>query len=316
MAFKDKTFSEFLVKKGLALILAGIIIGIFVSVVVIKLIRRKKYFDYVTEKLVMLFDSEKFTVILVSKETKKIAGISDKYINPECYKIKIDPTSTFIQIPYFTRFLSYVLFWGYFSLQALFLKEIFTDTDQSLEDNEFVCYNISIRLVKALYRCERYGLKSIDEIFDSMDQIAGILALYELNQIAFRFSFKFFKWVLVKRFFSRFATRLKDQYENDNIPLISFSQVNYILLMAYLTYSIYDNLVTEKYYIPIKLVCYSILMYANVLSSYETVKYLVSQSALHEKYEPVLVEFENEEKSSEQSVVVNQAEDQGVLLDK
>ncbi|CAF1010461.1 unnamed protein product [Brachionus calyciflorus] len=277
--------------------------------------RFKNYFDYVTERLIELFDSEKITIIKVDKENKLLnAPVCQKYVNQECYGIKIDPTSVFIQLPYFTRFISYVLFWGYFSIQTLFLKEIFTDTDQSQDDNEFVCFNVSTRLVKALYRCERYDLKSIDEIFESMDQIAGVLALHELNKYVFKFSFKFFKWFLLRKCFSRHVSKLINQYENKKIPLVSLSQLNYIIIIGYLTYVIYDNLVTEKHYIPIKFVCYSVLIYSSILSAFETVKYLISQKCLEECYEQVLIKYEEDDcVANSQDIIVNTADNHALI---
>lgn len=299
MSLRDVNLSEYLVKKGLVLILSLIFVGIVLSVIVIKLIQRKQYFNYVTEKLIELFDCEKLAIVYIEKASKSISSLNKKYINSECYNIRIDPTSVFIQLPYYTRFLSYILFWGYFSIQTLFMKEIFTDSDISLDNNEYKCFNLSTKLVKALYRCERYGLKSIDEIFDSMDEIAGILALHELNRMVFKKFFKFYKWLLCKRCFKRYCNRLKSQYENNRVPLVSISQVNYIIIIAYLSYSIYENLVTEKHYIPVKLVCYSVLIYSSILSSFETVKYLISQSCLEEFYDSVMVQYDfNEEEIS------------------
>lgn len=292
MGLRDINLSEYLVKKGLPLIIGIILVGILLSVIVIKAIKRKFYFNYVTEKLIELFDCERLTIIQIEKSSKSISSFSQKYINSECFNIRIDPTSVFIQLPYYTRFLSYILFWGYFSIQALFMKEIFTDTDISLDNNEYKCFNISSKLVKALYRCERYGLKSIDEIFDSMDEVAGVLALHELNRVVFRKSFKFYKWLLCKQVFKKYTNRLKSQYESNRIPLVSLSQINYIIIIAYLSYSIYENIVTEKHYIPVKLVCYSVLIYSSILSAFETVKYLISQSCLEEFYDSVMVHYD------------------------
>ncbi|RNA43642.1 hypothetical protein BpHYR1_028863 [Brachionus plicatilis] len=303
MNLNDVNLSEYLVKKGLPLIIICILVGIALSVLVIKIIRRKNYFDYVTEKLIELFDCEKLSIIQIEKGSKSINSLSQKYINSECFNIRIDPTSVFIQLPYYTRFLGYILFWGYFSIQTLFMREIFTDSDISLNNNEYKCFNLSSKLVKALYRCERYGLKSIDEIFDSMDEIAGILALHELNRVVFKHSFRFCKWLLTKRFLKKYCTRLKSQYENSRVPLISVSQINYIVIMAYLSYSIYENLVTEKHYIPVKLVCYSVLIYSSILSAFETVKYLISQGGLEESYDSVMVQYDS---SGEEFSAINQ----------
>lgn len=212
------------------------------------------------------------------------------FINKECYFIKIDPTSVYIQFPYYTRFLSYILFWGYFSIQTLFMQEIFTDEDKTNHDG-FKCFNMTSKIIKSLYRCEKYGFKSIDQIFNSMDEIAGILALHEFNNFVFRSSFKFFKWALLKRLFIKFNSKLIKQYKNDKIPFVSLSQINYILLIVYLSYVIYDNIVTENYYIPIKFVCYSVLVYSTILSSLETVKYLISQQEIHSSHVPILIKF-------------------------
>lgn len=299
MNLRNINLSEYLVKKGLPLIIGLILVGIILSVIIIKGIQKKHYFDYVTEKLVELFDCEKLVIVYIEKTSKSISSLNKKFINTECYNIRIDPTSIFIQLPYYTRFLSYILFWGYFSIQALFMKEIFTDSDISLDNNEYKCFNLSSKLVKALYRCERYGLKSIDEIFSSMDEVAGVLALHELNRVVFKKFFKFYKWFLSKPCFKRYCNRLKSQYENNRVPLVSISQVNYIIIIAYLSYSIYENLLTEKHYIPVKLVCYSVLIYSSVLSSFETVKYLISQSCLEEFHDSVMVQYDfNEEEFS------------------
>ncbi|CAF0970850.1 unnamed protein product [Brachionus calyciflorus] len=128
-----------------------------------------------------------------------------------------------------------------------------------------------------------------------MDQIAGIMALYQLNQYVFKVVFKFFKWLLMKNLFRNYCKRLKRQYELNKIPILSLFQINYIFIMGCLIFSIYYNLIFKKDYLPIKLVCYFILVYSSVLSAFETVKYLISQNSLDEYYQPVLLEYQAQE---------------------
>jgi len=182
--------AELLVKYGLPLILFTLLILIIISVIMIKLMMKKNYFDYVTEKLLHLSDWEIEVVELVkthdqifNKDTnQKMVHNDDNqisvpssssspttslivnenetdsnnkdtpdrraFINFQCYYIRIDPCSIFIQFPYLTRFLSYILFWGYFSIQTLCLEEIFSD---SILDG-YKCFNVSIKLTGKLYR--------------------------------------------------------------------------------------------------------------------------------------------------------------------
>ena len=60
------------------------------------------------------------------------------------------------------------------------------------------------------------------------------------------------------------------------IKRISISQANYLFLIGYLSYTIYDNIVTQNYYIPIKFVCYSVLVYSTILLAYSTAKYSIA----------------------------------------
>ena len=52
---------------------------------------------------------------------------------------------------------------------------------------------------------------------------------------------------------------------------------------------IYDNLVTENYYIPIKFVCFVVLFYSTCLSAYSAAKYSIAESQVNEDYLPVLI---------------------------
>lgn len=170
--------AEFLVKYGLPLILLTLIILISISFIIIKFIMNKNYFDYVTHILLKFSDWEIVELIKIndknnqeqpdsqnasSSKTSLILNQNDFYKNQEvmvnlidrkiflnfqCNYIKIDPSSIFIQFPYLTRFLSYVLFWGYFSIQTFCLEEIFSD---SILDG-YKCFNVSIKVTGKLYR--------------------------------------------------------------------------------------------------------------------------------------------------------------------
>lgn len=176
--------AEFLVKYGLPLIIFTLLILIIISVIMIKLMMNKNYFDYITEKLLHLSDWEivelvktddslfdknvkeniiqnddnqnnlpsslSTTSLIVNETDCNYNTKSDRkaFINFQCYYIKIDPCSIFIQFPYLTRFLSYILFWGYFSIQTFCLEEVFSD---SILDG-YKCFNVSIKLTGKLYR--------------------------------------------------------------------------------------------------------------------------------------------------------------------
>ena len=81
--------------------------------------------------------------ILANQDNEKKA-----FINFHCSYIRIDPRSVFIQFPYLTRFLSIILFWGYFTLQTFCLEEVLSDT--SLDG--YKCFNVSKKLTGKLYR--------------------------------------------------------------------------------------------------------------------------------------------------------------------
>lgn len=295
MTIFNSSFAELIVKRGLPFILVALTILILLSVLIIKLVLKKPYFNYVTEHLIEIFDCEQFVILKFENNSGKFVK-AIQHINAECSNIKVDPTSIFIQFPYYTRFLSYILFWSYFSIQTLFLEEIFTDQDLTEPQSNVKCFNMTFnKLFGSLYRCEKYGVKSLTLIFSSMDQIAGILALHELNKYVFRISFKFFKWCLLKDIFRKFNSRLIDQYSDGKIPRVSYAQINYVFLVAYLSYVIYDNIVTEHFYVPIKFVCYSVLIYSTILSSYETVKYLISQREIHNTRLPLLMSVDGQE---------------------
>jgi len=76
-------------------------------------------------------------------------------------------------LPFFTRLVSYVLFWTYFSIPKIFLTEILTN--EQLDG--YKCFNLTIKVGGKLFKCEKYALKSLDELIDAMDQIAGIQSL-------------------------------------------------------------------------------------------------------------------------------------------
>jgi hypothetical protein len=182
----DLDLAEYLVKYGLPLIISTLSVLIIISLLMIKIIMKKNYFDYVTEKLLHLSDWETVELIKSNKKQETTsASLNDTsnngepepedqindivpakstnllinqceqtdeptktFINIQCYYIKVDPCSIFIQFPYFTRFLSYILFWGYFSIQTLCLEEVFSDT---ILDG-YKCFNVSVKLTGKLYR--------------------------------------------------------------------------------------------------------------------------------------------------------------------
>lgn len=274
--------AEFLVKYGLPIILFLIFLSLLVSIIVIKFVLKQKFLNYATEILVENFYGDLYEIVRRSSGngSKRQIELADEkhFINIDCYNIKIDATSRFIQIPYIIRFVSLILFWGYFCIQILCLKEIFTDTDQTDHEAGLVCFNVSSRIVGHYYRCEKYGLISLEDILDNMDQIAGILTLNEINRYVFKFAYRFFRWLLRLNMFKTYYRQLKaisDPADRNAIPRVSYAQVNYLVLMAYLSFSIYENFTRDNHFVPVKFVCYSTLVYSTVLCAYETVKYSI-----------------------------------------
>lgn len=144
--------AEFLVKYGLPTILTLIFVTFIVSIVVVKLILKKDYLNCVTEFIVELFYGEIYELTRVRDNSTLSYANERQFINVECYNIRIDPTSRFIQIPYLIRLVSLILFWGYFCIQLLCLKEIFTDQDQTDEQTGLKCFNVSSKIVGHYYR--------------------------------------------------------------------------------------------------------------------------------------------------------------------
>jgi len=282
------TFAEFIVKYGLPLILAILLIVTIVSFFLIKFVLNKSFFDLTTEKILELFDFDYFEIVNLNSKLNSnesfVSHESESFINRECYNLKLKSSSKFIQLPFFTRLVSYVLFWTYFSIQTIFLTEILTN--EQLDG--YKCFNLTIKVGGKLFKCEKYALKSLDELIDAMDQIAGIIALHEINRYAFRYNYKLMKWIL-PRYFPRYSNKLIDFNSKNLISLLSCSQLNYIFLLGFLVYVIYDNLVTENYYIPIKFVCFVVLFYSTCLSAYSAAKYSIAEGQINEDYLPVLI---------------------------
>jgi hypothetical protein len=283
----NSTFAEFIVKYGLPLILAILILATLASFFFIKFVLKKSFFDFVTEKILGLFDFDYYEIVKLDSKLNSnecfVRHESESFINRECYNLKLKSSSRIIQLPFFTRLVSYALFWTYFSLQTIFLTEILTN--EQLDG--YKCFNLTIKVGGKLFKCEKYALKSLDELMDAMDQIAGIIALHEINRYAFKYTFKLIKWIL-PRYFPKYTNKLKEFNSQDRISFVSRSQVNYILILGFLIYVIYDNLVTEYYYIPIKFVCFVVLFYSTCLSGYSAAKYSIAESQVHEDYMPVL----------------------------
>lgn len=281
------TFAEFIVKYGLPLILAILLFVTIVSFFFIKFVLNKNFFDFATEKILELFDFDYYEIVKLSTKLNSnepfVSHESESFINRECYNLKLKSSSRFVQLPFFTRLVSYVLFWTYFSIQTIFLTEILTN--EQLDG--YKCFNLTIKVGGKLFKCEKYALKSLDELIDAMDQIAGIIALHEINRYAFRYAYKLMKWILPC--FPRYSKRLIDFNSKNRIRFISWSQLNYILILGFLVYVIYDNLVTENYYIPIKFVCFVVLFYSTCLSAYSAAKYSIAESQVNEDYLPVLI---------------------------
>lgn len=272
--------AEFLVKYGLPIILVLVLVSFLVSLIIVKVALKKDYLTIVTETIVELFYGDLHELVRVDSTPQQsylIYKNTLRYVNIECYNIKIDPTSRFIQIPYLIRLVSLILFWGYFCIQLLCLKEIFTDVDQSDEQAGLKCFNVSSKIVGHYFRCEKYGLISLEDILDSMDQIAGILTLNEINKYVFKFAYRWFRWVLHRSWFQSYHTKLRGitKPDDESIPLVSYAQINYLLLVAYLSFSVYENFTRDNHFVPVKFVCYSTLVYSTVLCAYETVKYSI-----------------------------------------
>lgn len=293
-----KLNAEFLVKYGLPLILLFLIVSIIASLIVVKFVLKRRYFELITRILIEWFHADLYEIVTLSRTTQrnsKSIEYSDRkqYVNIECYNITIDPTSRFIQLPYLVRFLSYILFWTYFIIQTLFLEETLSDVD--LTDDGYKCTNVTVKFSGSLFKCEKYGLKTIDAIINNMDQIAGILTLNEINRFVFRASYRFFKWIIRRFFRSYFVTlSMASQKRNFKVPLVSYAQVNYFILVAYLSYAIYQNFSSDSRYVPIKFVCYSTLVYSTILSAYETVKYSIYINDLKHEKIPLLLDLDED----------------------
>lgn len=288
-----KIFSaEALVKYGLPVILFLLILSLVISILIIKYVLKQPYLKFVTECLVENFYGDMYEMTRIYEEDRTIRHQNDReYVNIECYNIRIDASSRFIQIPYLIRFLSLIVFWGYFCIQILCLKEIFTDTDESDETAGLICFNVSSKFVGHYYRCEKYGFISLEDILDNMDQFAGILTLNEINKYVFKFSYRFFTWAI--RRFRKYYGELKSirKVDNPSIPLVSYAQINYLVLIAYLSFSIYENFTKDNHFIPVKFVCYSTLVYSTVLCAYETVKLSVVAGDEVGDNVPVMINF-------------------------
>ena len=285
----DIPFAQFIVLYGLPLILVILLGLILISYGLVRYVCKiDKYFDYVTVKLFEIFECEHCNIIEYQSEegkndhtqnlVSKTVGIA--YVNIDCDCLKLEPTSKYIQFPYFVRYLSYILFWTYFVVQFLFLDEVIV----SEPVNGYKCFNLTKSGANKLYRCENYGLKSLDDILRNCSEMAGVFALHASNKIIFYYSYKFFRWMLAtffKKYHSKlalFSSNLEANVASQH--LISLSQLSYLLLLAYLTYVIYDNLVTENYYVSIKFVCYSVLIFSTILSAYETARYAIAYEKL------------------------------------
>lgn len=293
--------AEFLVKYGLPIILFFLFLAVIISIVVIKLVLKEPYLKYVTECLVENFYGDMYELVRVREDAvattsqqqqQVLAYERDRqFVNVECYNIRIDASSRFIQIPYLIRFLSLIVFWGYFCIQILCLKEIFTDSDKSDEADGLVCFNVSSKIVGHYYRCEKYGFISLEDILDNMDQFAGILTLNEINRYVFKFSYRFFAWSIPQ--FRKYHGKLKSITAPDHpsIPLVSYAQINYLIIIAYLSFSIYENFTKENHFVPVKFVCYSTLVYSTVLCAYETVKLSVVAGDQVGDNTPIMISF-------------------------
>ncbi len=118
----------------------------------------------------------------------------------------------------------------------------------------------------------------MEAIINSMDVIAGILTLNEINRYIFKYSYSFWLW-FIPRSFKKYYRNIINYEAGVFIRFISISQTNYLILIGYLAYIIYDiyhTLFIEKYYIPIKFVCYSVLVYSTILAAYSTAKYSIA----------------------------------------
>jgi hypothetical protein len=126
-----------------------------------------------------------------------------------------------------------------------------------------------------------------------MDVIAGILTLNEINRYIFKYSYKFFLWFIPISFKKYYNNIIN--YENGvYIRRVSISQINYLLIIGYLAYIIYDNIVTEHYFIPIKFVCYSVLVYSTILAAYSTAKYSIAIKEFKFKNLPIFLNTKEE----------------------
>lgn len=126
-----------------------------------------------------------------------------------------------------------------------------------------------------------------------MDVIAGILTLNEINRYMFKYSYKFFLW-FIPRSFKKYYNNIINYENGVYIRRVSVSQINYLLIIGYLAYIIYDNIVTEHYFIPIKFVCYSVLVYSTILAAYSTAKYSIANKQLKFTNLPIFVNTKEE----------------------
>lgn len=106
----------------------------------------------------------------------------------------------------------------------------------------------------------------MEDILDNMDQIAGILTLNEINRYVFKFSYRFFRWSLphYKAYYDKL--RALTAANDVSIPRVSYAQVHHLILIAYLSFSIYENFTKDNHFVPVKFVCYSTLVYSTVIS--------------------------------------------------
>ena len=195
------------------------------------------------------------------------------FVNTECYFIKVDPTSEFIHLPYLTRCLTQITFWGYFCIQILFLTEV--DTTEHLPG--YKCFNLSEPKAGKTMTCEKFGLISLEGVIEQMDNLAGILVLNEINRFVFKQSYRLFmRWLpWVARYF-KCSRRLLQHQPGQRVLRMSFSQVNYLLILGLTGFNLYQSLSDEAAIVPIKLVCFFMFLYSTMLAAYATAKYSVA----------------------------------------
>lgn len=67
----NRTLAESIVKLGLPFIIILLSIGILLSIIIVKIIFKENYFDYVTKIIIELFDCEEFEILNQSNGTNE-----------------------------------------------------------------------------------------------------------------------------------------------------------------------------------------------------------------------------------------------------